>query len=419
MNELAYTKTFTEWQQELDTELTKSAEGFVRIGYLLKMARDTDILKDSGYSSIIELAKNRYGLDKTQVSRFIHINDRFSEGGNSDKLMDKYKGFGYAKLTIMLQLPDVINEELTENFSKAEIQSVKEELDKEKETTDLEILMEEPDKTSNHTDMLMKAVMKLGEDEPELYTAIFEQNRTTGCTVEQIKDDMCPNDEKIYFIRLAGIGRMVLSLKTSESTIKLINTRSGEKQEYTWQQLCDRWTALADSGPEITAHEQWSIVYGRQYPVKEEKEELIKEKKPTKVVKVKKQKEQQVEERPVKEQSKEELPKEQPRLKNEDIPKVAETLEKPINASRDMDSTPKPSTPEIPDCRATVFNEMLGVANGLVACVLKKDIEGIQEHVADIQHILDSLAADKKKDIPGQMELEEIIEGKENVKEQN
>ena len=28
--------TFDEWQQELDTELTKTAEGFVRIGYLLK-----------------------------------------------------------------------------------------------------------------------------------------------------------------------------------------------------------------------------------------------------------------------------------------------------------------------------------------------------------------------------------------------
>lgn len=102
MNEVLYTKTFNEWQQELDTELVKSAESFVKIGYLLKVARDTDILVNSGYGNVVEFAKARYGLDKTQVSRFIHINDRFSEGGNSAELQDRYKGMGYAKLTIML-----------------------------------------------------------------------------------------------------------------------------------------------------------------------------------------------------------------------------------------------------------------------------------------------------------------------------
>ena len=75
MNEVLYTKTFNEWQQELDTELVKSAESFVKIGYLLKVARDTDILVNSGYGNVVEFAKARYGLDKTQVSRFIHIND--------------------------------------------------------------------------------------------------------------------------------------------------------------------------------------------------------------------------------------------------------------------------------------------------------------------------------------------------------
>ena len=225
--------TFDEWQQELDTELTKTAEGFVRIGYLLKIARDTDILKDSGYNSIVELAKARYGLDKTQVSRFIHINDRFSENGNSDRLMEQYKGFGYAKLTIMLQLPDTINEELTPEFSKADIQTVKEEIDREKEISDLEVLMEEPDVTSDYDDNLIKALAKLGEDEPELYRAIYEQNKAAGYTVEQMKDDMCPNEEKIYFVRLAGIGRMVFSLKTKESTVRLVNSRSGETVSYT------------------------------------------------------------------------------------------------------------------------------------------------------------------------------------------
>ena len=63
MNEVLYTKTFSEWQQELDTELVRSAESFVKIGYLLKVARDTDILANTGYANVVEFAKARYGLD--------------------------------------------------------------------------------------------------------------------------------------------------------------------------------------------------------------------------------------------------------------------------------------------------------------------------------------------------------------------
>lgn len=40
MIEIIPTGTFDEWQQALDTEFSKSAESFIRIGYLLKVARD-------------------------------------------------------------------------------------------------------------------------------------------------------------------------------------------------------------------------------------------------------------------------------------------------------------------------------------------------------------------------------------------
>lgn len=392
--------TFDEWQQELDTELTKTAEGFVRIGYLLKMARDTDILKDSGYNSIVELAKARYGLDKTQVSRFIHINDRFSENGNSDRLMEQYKGFGYAKLTIMLQLPDTINEELTPEFSKADIQAVKEEIDREKEISDLEVLMEEPDVTSDYDDNLIKALAKLGEDEPELYRAIYEQNKAAGYTVEQMKDDMCPNEEKIYFVRLAGIGRMVFSLKTKESTVRLVNSRSGEKQEYTWQQLIDGWKQLF-KGKTGTAQEEWSREYKRPYPSEETKEERPKERKEPKVSRPAPEKTCKED---VKKVNEEKADTEAPAPEDEDKSEKTKKPESRINTGSEADSTPKPSTQ---DYKGAVFNEMIGVANGLLSCVYQKDVKGIREHIKDIGHMLDTLAAEEQKDIPGQMRMGE------------
>ena len=64
----------------MNTVLNRTVEDFVMTGYLLKQGRDTDILKDSGYSNVNEFAWAEYKLEATQVSRYIRINDRFSEG---------------------------------------------------------------------------------------------------------------------------------------------------------------------------------------------------------------------------------------------------------------------------------------------------------------------------------------------------
>ena len=144
MEQIMYQKSYQEYKAELDGELQRTAEGFVRIGYLLKVARDTNVLAESGYKSVAEFAQAEYNLDKTQVSRFISINDKFSENGYSDHLLPSYQGYGYAKLTIMLQLPDAVNEALDPEMSKAEIQTIHEEYKKEMKKSDLEVMMEEP-----------------------------------------------------------------------------------------------------------------------------------------------------------------------------------------------------------------------------------------------------------------------------------
>lgn len=69
MDVITYQKSYREYKAELDSELQKTAEGFVRIGYLLKVARDTNVLAESGYKTVAEFAQAEYSLDKTQVSR--------------------------------------------------------------------------------------------------------------------------------------------------------------------------------------------------------------------------------------------------------------------------------------------------------------------------------------------------------------
>ena len=89
--ELAKITTFEQLKGELGNELHKAAISFVRIGYLLKLARDENILAGTSYADVNDFATAEFGLDKTQVSRFIRINDRFSIGGYSEHLKEECK----------------------------------------------------------------------------------------------------------------------------------------------------------------------------------------------------------------------------------------------------------------------------------------------------------------------------------------
>lgn len=263
MNEIIYQKSYKEYKAELDGVLQRTAEGFVQIGYLLKVARDTNILEESGYKSVAEFAQAEYGIDKTQVSRFIHINDKFSEGGYSDHLMQQYQGFGYAKLTLMLQLPDAVNESLSPEYSKSEIQAIKEEVDEEKKITDIEVMLEQTDAAVDE-DMIHKLVRQLGSDEPNLYVQMHKILADDNWTIEDIKEVMAPQGETTYSVRIPGTGRIMLMLNTESEEVQAVNIRTGEKESYGWGQLPPAWQEIIDT--EKDAEEKWSQIYCKEFP---------------------------------------------------------------------------------------------------------------------------------------------------------
>ena len=266
MEQVIEYRSYQEYKQELDTELKKTAEGFVRIGYLLKVARDTSILAESGYDNVVDFARAEYGIDKTQVSRFIHINDKFSQGGYAPELKEEYQGFGYAKLSIMLSLPDSVNEELTPDFSKSEVQQVKDEIDEEKKTTDIEVMLEEKDSVQQSFDTnLEKAVYQLGKDAPEVYKRLWESAVKNGESGKRFIENLIPDEKAMYIVRIPGAGRCMLSMKAEEDTVKLINIRDSSANEtYTKQELED---ALKKMLPDTdTWRNAWVSLYGEKLP---------------------------------------------------------------------------------------------------------------------------------------------------------
>lgn len=347
MNEVLYTKTFSEWQQELDTELVKSAESFVKIGYLLKVARDTDILANTGYANVVEFAKARYGLDKTQVSRFIHINDRFSEDGNSAELQDRYKGMGYAKLTIMLQLPDEINEEISTDFSKSEIEDIKKEIDEENKISDIEVWMEGTQEEAEKYNELGQVMYQLLHDMPELFIKIAQSSIET----EELMNILAPSGEMIYSVRIPGTGRLMLSIKVNTGRITITNVRSMEKTEWNIEDLADFVVDILSRADTEDPAKAWTSIYEEEYPKKIEVA-LVQQEKPVqrKEKKVQKAKIEKPKPQPVEENTEEEqIPRQDSVLNHPEY--LPENTEKP-NFEKDIsemaEETRKTTEPEMP-----------------------------------------------------------------------
>ena len=291
---MEYRKSYQEYKAELDAELTKTAESFVRIGYLLKVARDTDILAESGYATVTDFAKAEYGIDKTQVSRFIHINDKFAEGGYSDHLLPSFQGYGYAKLTLMLSLPDAVNEGLSPNYSKAEIQSIKDEVDAESKVTDIERMLEPAEPVEKEQSRVERVIRQLACDEPELFAEIAKCLKDESWTIEDIKERMAPDGERTFSIRIPGEGRCMLML-SSEADARIVNVRTNEADTAGWGELGKAWMALMNF--DMEPEKRWSELFCMPYPVKKEAVAPVQpqkqEKKPSKVVKAKPEKPKQ------------------------------------------------------------------------------------------------------------------------------
>ena len=224
---ITYTDYAT-YKHDLDAELQGAVERFVRIGYLLKVAQDTGILAGSGYSNVNEFAMKEYGLDKTQVSRFIRINDRFSKDGYSMELKEEYQKFGYAKLSLMLTLPDEINEILTPEMSKTEIGIVKEEYEEEQKISDIEVMIEqEPETTKTVETTFEKALLNIFHDEPQLFKDVINALKNG----QDVLEIMAPADMKVYMTRIPGIGKLAVSVNNLKKMIEIVNTRSMEKEQ--------------------------------------------------------------------------------------------------------------------------------------------------------------------------------------------
>lgn len=275
MNELSTISEYREFKAALDTELRNQSEGFVRTGYLLKKARDTDILRESGYATVAEFAQAEYGLTKDIVSRYIAINDRYSVDGYSEYLQEKYNGYGVAKLQEMLTLPETVTDLMSAELTKREIQDIKRELKEEEQTTDIEVLLEGQVPAQESMSLLQKVLHQYFYEQREQFIRldeVIERKLELSEAVEKILDVVAPSGIAVKTVRIQGVGRIMVSFKGKDNNIELLNVRTNEKDEVSWQQFINDMSCTFGGRAGVAG---WESIYGEPFaepePPKEEK----------------------------------------------------------------------------------------------------------------------------------------------------
>ena len=290
---ISYEERYRKYKQELDGAFTQAAEKFVLIGYLLREAAETDILRSSGYKNMEEFAYAEYGVDASQANRFININRRFSEGGNSKQLKQQYRGIGSSKLAVMLTIPDEINEVLPKTLTKDELLEIQAEVKEEKKVSDIEVEIERAEAAAV-TDKpmlppegspLYRNLWQLGKEQEELFRKLWEIcNKGQYPRSASIMDALIPQGDAVYTVRIPGERRTQIIINSDGATV--INLKTLERSKYIPQDICYEVEELLNGGS--SPEERYRELYGEDMTPEEpevapvQPDETPKEKKPEK-----------------------------------------------------------------------------------------------------------------------------------------
>ena len=125
--------TGAEWYRDVSLEdaevfirsnLQSAVRSVIATGFYLKHIRDNELYLEAGYKNINEYAMDRFGLSASATSRYITRNTRFSRGGNSPLIDDRFKDFSKSQLQEMLGMSDEQLEQVTPDMTVREIRSM-------------------------------------------------------------------------------------------------------------------------------------------------------------------------------------------------------------------------------------------------------------------------------------------------------
>ena len=131
---------YQETKDILREKLDNMKMNFIAAGYYMKYIRDHELFREDGYESIWAFAEDNYGIKKSTASRWMAMNDKFSQGGNAPILAEEFRGFEKSQLQEMLYLDDKQMETVTPEMTVKEIREVR-------KPAEPEMKLKKPDET--------------------------------------------------------------------------------------------------------------------------------------------------------------------------------------------------------------------------------------------------------------------------------
>lgn len=240
-------KSFPELKNATDKAMAQAVENFVLIGYLLKKAKDEpELLSGSGYGNYKDFAKSEYGLEESQVSRFISINERYGDGA---QLLPQYRGFGQSKLAEMLTLPAAVVEELPKDITRQDIRDLKKEIAEENKISDLELHVERAEHPN--VDIWREFLKDWMHRNPQKYLEI---------DIDDEYETLLMNCA--LTARVPGEGKFIMTEKNREIT--LTNLRTSEKHILLKEEVEDIIDEINNSN--LFTVGAWQELFGEEFP---------------------------------------------------------------------------------------------------------------------------------------------------------
>lgn len=164
---------------EIKRTMRRSARDMVQIGCLLKIMMDKMMWQEY-YSCFDDYLRSELQMDYTMATRFMKATEKYSVGGNSMEIKEKYEGYSQAVLIEMLNMPPELEEKVAPGMTVKQVREVKRQAKKKEED-------------SKSSDTVIDGDYR-EIDTPEQETAVLEEVATSQ------PDDSCEVHDERWFV---------------------------------------------------------------------------------------------------------------------------------------------------------------------------------------------------------------------------
>lgn len=114
-----------EAETSIRASLRDAARSVIAVGHYLKVIRNKELYREAGYENVWDYAADTFGFSKSTASRYMARNDKFSVGGNSPVLAEKFREYSKAQLQEMLSLDAEQMDSVTPDMTVREIRELR------------------------------------------------------------------------------------------------------------------------------------------------------------------------------------------------------------------------------------------------------------------------------------------------------